>query len=231
MSAKAQKAARHARELMLAIERDDKGNPVTLEGAIRSMILKSPDFCPYRDDALDTLYCVLGTGIEWSNDGRLYDVSPNNYMNLPPDTYYGVWSDHGRKEALDTLVSGLPDPVSRRITSNMLAREEERLDKHIETIEAIDIRVNLYRPNRSCWYPISWYACRLCVPENVQPDYLAGALETATLVADFDPIRVESGPGALDLRMALRTRQFAKDILPVLKERWDCLKEETDDPN
>lgn len=88
----------------------------------------------------------------------------------------------------------------------------------------IDIRANLYRPRRSSWYPISWYACRLCVPKNVQPDYLAGALETATLIADFDPIRVERAPGSLDLRMALRTQQFAQDILPVLKERWAALQ-------
>lgn len=124
MSAKAQKAAQQARELMLAIERDDKGNPVTLEGAVRSVMLKSPDFTPYRDDALNVLYCVLGARIEWSNSGRLYDVSPNNYMNLPPDTYFGIWSEHGRKESLGILTSGLPDPISRRITSNMLAHEE-----------------------------------------------------------------------------------------------------------
>ena len=226
MSTKAQEAAQHARELMLAIERDDKGNPLTLEGAIRSVILKSPDFTPYRDDALNVLYCVLGVGIEWSNEGRLYDVSPNNYMNLPPDTYYGIWSELGRSESLDMLTSGLPDPISRRITSNMLAREEERLNAAIEVVESIDTRANLYRPHRSSWYPISWYACRLCVPENVQPDYLAGALEMATLLADFDPIAVERGPMSIDLRDALHTRRFAQDILPVLKERWDRLKGE-----
>lgn len=224
MSNKAQEAAQHARELMLKIDRDDKGNPLTLEGAIRSMILKSPDFTPYRDDALDVMYCVLGAGIEWSNEGRLYDVSPNNYMNLPPDTHYGMWSDYGRNESLDMLVSGLPSPVSRQITSNMLAREEARLDKAIETIDNIDQRVNLYRQNRTFWYPISWYACRLCVPKNVQPDYLLGALETATLISALDPIQIKQAPGSLDLRSALRTRQFATDILPILIKRWEALE-------
>lgn len=213
---KAQEAAHKARTMMLEIERDKNGNPVTLEGVVRSMILKSPDYCQYRDDALNTIYCVLGSGIDWNKHGRLGDCSPNNYMNMPPDTCYGPWSDEfGRADSLKDMTSGLSKDFKKKIIDRAIKDDNRRLDKSIVVINEIDERCETYRPNRTSWYPISWYSCHLCVPVNAQEDFLHGAIETAALIVaseDFYPPMDRIGSHH-------RTVNFAKGILPILKMR------------
>ena len=97
--------AQIAYEKILEIPRDGDGNPLTLEGVIRSMILKSPDMIQWRDDALNMMYCTLGSGIDWNQAGRLGDTSPNNYMNPPPQVGgQGVWSrDFGMRDTFNKL--------------------------------------------------------------------------------------------------------------------------------
>lgn len=212
---KAQEAAHKAREMMLKIERDKNGNPMTLEGVIRSMILKSPDWCKYRDDALNLIYCVLGTGMDWNKQGRIGDHSPNSYMNMPPDTLYGPWCDgFGRADSLKDMTSGLPKDLKKKIIDRAIKDDNRKLDESIVVVNEIDERCETYRPNRTSWYPISWYACNLCVPVNAQTDFFHGAIETASLIAssDFEPPlnRIENH---------YRTVEFAKAILPILKMR------------
>lgn len=213
-NSKSQKAAQHARKLLLEIKRDKEGNPLTLEGCIRSMILKSPDSIKYRDDALNIMYCVLGAGIDWK-DGRLTDYSSNNYMNLPPDTYYGIWSrDFGKTESLTKMVGCLPKVVRSRIEKDFKNREEKQLNDAILTVEEINERCKTYRPNRGKWYPISWYGCNLCAPVNAQDDFLDGAVEIASLISlsevDFYCSHIEQ---------QYNTIQFAKSVLEILKIR------------
>lgn len=211
----AQKFAKQARKLLLKIDRDKESNPKTLEGAIRSMILKSPDYTQYRDDALNMMYCVLGAGIEWNNQGRLADNSPNNYMNLPPDTYYGPWSDDfGKNESLSKTLKNLPKDIIKKFRQDMEEKEQKQLNKAITTIKEIDKRCKTYRPNRKFWYPISWYACRLCAPVNAQQDFLNGALETAAIIS-ISKIDYEGH----HFHEQMHTIEFAKGILPILKER------------
>ena len=221
----AQQVAAIARELMLAIERDEHGSPITLEGAIRAVILKSPDMIAYRDEALNTLYCVLGAGIEWDRKtGRLTDNCPNNYMNIPPDTYYGPWSDHGREESWADLLSGLSDESAISFGESLEASERRDLDKAIATIENIDERCATYRTKKMSWYPLSWYANRLCVPENAQLDWLDGAIETSSLIASLEPSLVFP-VGGVSYSSQLQTQRLAMKILPILKQRMEILQE------
>lgn len=212
---RAKQAACKARSLMLAIERDEDRNPVTLEGAVRSMLLKSPDMFGYRDDALSVLYCVLGSGIEWNEHGRLGDTSPNNYVNLPPDIHYGPWSrEFGFKESMASCTASLPVDVKQRIMQDQRERMDRGLGDAIAVISDIDSRCQTYRPDRKSWYPISWYACHLCVPAHVQQDFLDGAIEIAALIANWDVPYNANHYDAL-----LRTVRFAEAILPILVER------------
>lgn len=177
-------AAQKAYDLMKAIPRNKNGNPKTLEGVIRSIILKSPDSFQYRDDALDVIYCTLGTGTGWDKQGRLGDITPNNYINMPPDVGgQGIWSqDFGQDDVFKSLGKWADD-----IKQKIIADQDARITKAIQVVNEIDIRINRYRKNRQSWYPISWYSCHLCCPENVQTDFLDGALETITLILDTEP--------------------------------------------
>ena len=204
-----QEAATLAYQEMLAIPRDDQGNPLTLAGAIRSMILKSPHMIPYRDDALGIMYCTLGAGIRWSR-GRLGDVSPNNYMNLPPQPGgQGIWSrSSGFEDAQKRMA--MPDEIKQVIQQ----LHQAEVAAAIQTVQDIDRRCQEYGPTQPSWYPISWYACNLCAPPDAQEDFLFGAVETATLITSARPT-----PGTQRWIVHQQTKQYAQEMLLVLQSR------------
>lgn len=194
---------------MKAINRDKDGNPLTLEGAIRSMILKSPDMAQWRDDALNVMYCVLGSGISWNKKGRLADTSRNNYMNPPPEAGgQGIWTnDFGLDKSLARM-NAPPD-----LTAELHAAKLRRLNEAIEVIHDVDRRCKTYRPNRQGWYPISWYGCNLCAPENAQNDFFWGAVETAKLIS-----QTEINPDRMQHYFAqIHTKNVATEVFSVLQ--------------
>ncbi len=203
-------AAQHAFDEMKAIDRDKDGNPLTLEGVVRSMILKSPNHICWRDDALNVMYCTLGSGIGWNPEGRLGDRSPNNYINLPPEAGgQGVWTkDFGMDESLQQMAA--PDDLVGRLRES----RKRELDEAVSVVYDIDNRCVDYRPNRQNWYPISWYSCNLCVPENAQKDFFWGAVEVAKLIAQTD-INYEHG----HFFSQTHTKNTATEILEILKAR------------
>ncbi len=206
----------HAYKLMEEIERDEGGFPLTLEGAIRHVMLKSPDSFQYRDDALGILYCTLGSGIDW-RDGRLQDRQPNNYLNLPPDRGEGrVWSsDHGTGESLDRMLGTNTEEsrqLHKEVREHIQSGRDEQVARAVSTIQDIDERVQAYRG--ASWYPISWYGCNLCAPADAQPDFLDGAIETATLIIQHNP-----KPGTKSWMTHQRTKKYAEEILSVLMKR------------
>ena len=202
-------ASQYAYDQMKKIKRDKNGCPATLEGAIKHMILKNSDMFQYRDDALNTLYCVLGTGISW-NDKRLVDRTPNNYLNLPPDyNGQGIWSrDFGMAESFEFMSLG------KVFRTEILDRQISELRDAIITIQDIDERVQTYRNEHTrTWYPISWYACNLCVPKTAQKDFRDGAIEVITLILNSKP-----QVGTQQWLDHQRTKAYAEEILIALKE-------------
>lgn len=214
---KKKEAAQKAYDLMKAIKRDGDGNPLTLEGVIRSVILKNPDSIQYRDDALGLIYCVLGSGIRWIN-GRLGDCTPNNYMNMPPDVGgQGCWSrDFGMSETFSSMFNSKDKgmvKIAEDIEKSLREDHERELEKAIKTVDEVDVRCQLYRPTES-WYPVSWFRCNLAAPHDAQKDFLLGAIETATLICKMNP-----QPGTERWVVHQQTKQFAEEILVVLSAR------------
>lgn len=215
-------------KLMLEIPRDKNGSPLALEGAVRTLILKHPDMIKYRDEALDMIYCVCGSGLGWDNDGRVSDNTPNNWMSLPPDSSCGIWADcFGHSDSFDDLLDGMPDEPATRIRNDAQARHTELIESAIAPVKDIDIRCITYRPGRMKWYPMSWYICRLCAPANAQDDFLKGALETAALMVNTPPDYMSTNYYDHERR----TCEFAKEILPILKERVALLPAPTESEN
>lgn len=203
--------SKKAFDMILEIERNAEDKcPLTLEGCIRSMILKNSDMIQWRDDALNMLYCTLGAGVVWSENGRLIDLTPNNYMNPPPSARDGgVWADDfGMSKSLKEMNASL------EIIERMNALYKKRLDDAISVIRDIDIRCKEYRPNRQSWYPLSWYKPNLAVPENAQDDFFWGAIETATIISSHE-IDIENH----NWLFHMKTKKVAAEILEVLKTK------------
>lgn len=211
-------AARKAYKLMGAIERDDKGNPTTLEGCVRSLILKNPDTIQWRDQALELLYCVLGTGIEWNRHGRLADVIPNGYMNMPPRAGgQGVWSlSYGREDDVVRMLKGATGKQKAALKRAIESIEEEDLevlDQAADVVDDIDRRCVTYN-NGVSWYPLSWYECRLCVPGKAQADFVDGAIQTAKLIlATYVPGWTQ------EWLTQQKNKRYAKQMLRLLTAR------------
>ena len=216
-----EQACKLAYEGMAAIPRDEHGNPLTLDGVIRAVILKNPNFAKYRDHALGVIYTVLGGCIGW-HDGRLGDRTPNNYMNMPPGVgYQGCWStDHGMSESLEELFENRP--AERKEWEDRWQTEENaRQQEIIRTIVDIDNRVQQYSPKPTSWYPILWYACNLCAPKDAQQDFFDGAIETCTLIVEAKPALCTQ-----EWRTHLRTKKYAEEILSALMMRVPKVKPE-----
>lgn len=200
-----------AYELMSGIPRDERGNPLTLEGAIRAVMLKNPDSTRYRDSALETIYCVLGSAIDWI-DGRLGDSTPNNYMNMPPEAGgQGIWSRcFGMDESMGEMF-GKNKKVRKKVEGIVLESLYSELRQAFKTIELIDKRCQQYGGFEKGVYPISWYGCNLCAPSGAQKDFFNGAIETATIITNLDiPIGTEAW------MVHQRTKTYASQILEVL---------------
>lgn len=197
---------------MEAIPRDERGNPLTLEGVIKSMMLKGPDMMPHRDHALNLLYCTLGTGIDWTTDGRLGDRLPNNYINMPPDAGgQGCWSrDFGLDDSLKRIFKGKPKLLKEFETGMRRDRDKEFI-AIFETIDNIDKRCKTYSKKRTSWYPISWYHCHLCVPADAQEDFRAGAIETINLI-----LKTKAPPNTKNAIRLKDSQKVAKEMLAAL---------------
>ncbi len=202
--------------LMKKIERTKEGCPTTLDGCIRHLILKSPSMIQYRDDALNILYCILGSGISW-RDGRLSDDSPNNYLNMPPAAGgQGCWSrDFGMAETFDFMA------LHKVFRTEIIDRQMADLRDIILTIEEVDERQVTYRKELNYkFYPISWYACHLCVPHNVKKDFYDGAVETIDLILKSKPERGterwldchKTKTCVDEILIALKAHKFWKDV-------------------
>ena len=166
-----------ALELTAQIERGDDDCPLTLEGAIRHLILQNPTLCPHRGEALDLLYCTLGTGIKWGEDGRLVDEIDCNYLQI---TERPPWvSGETTFKEIGKLVDLDAEYLQKFERATQEANELE-LEQFSQLIDEIDERCQTIRETR--WYP-GGSLCNLAnVPENAQFDFREGSEEVRRLI-------------------------------------------------
>lgn len=162
---------------------------------------------------METIYCLLGSGIDWK-DGKLLDRYPNNYMNLPPAAGgQGVWSyDHGRNDSIAEIF-GDDQEGFERFKESMHQDSIKKFESIKNCIDNIDERCHKHNiKNRLRWYPISWYSCHLCVPHDAQEDFRNGAIETIHLI-----LNTEGEYGTKEWIELQRTKGYAEKILKALK--------------
>ena len=208
-----QRYAQKAYDLMAEIPRDEYGNPLTFEGAIKSAMLKSPDRLPYRDDVLNLLFCEIGTGVVWS-DKRLVEVFPDNYMNMPTQVRgqicwlkdLGIDDEIERK--LEEIKKYLPE-----FESELVEERKKEFTGMFEVIDSIDERCKTYRGRTSWGYVEEEASCLLCAPTDAQEDFKQGAIETINLILKTEP---GSKAKAMDIKELKHKKKIAKRILSTL---------------
>jgi len=143
--------------------------PLSLEENIRWSLLMYPTIHKSRGDVLHHMYFVLGNGYEWV-DGRLIDRS---------------WTQaHAEKLIADGLAGRDPyarykevndDPVWQLAVDKMIARS---IKEYRAAQDNIEERLRL-RGFGSKPYPYSKLSMFFEIPEEVDLDYLEGAMEAA----------------------------------------------------
>lgn len=154
-----------------------------LEAYIRIIMLKRPWLHPYRNYALNTLFCIIGTGIKW-NGNTFGDPSPtkestqddylNSYLSLPPIT--------ANKHEDDLII--------KKAQNNEVKNEIEAswALEIIETINNIDKRCKEYNFDswEWEWYPLSAYS-HIYAPKDVEKSLKKGIIETLNLISSQNP--------------------------------------------
>lgn len=151
-----------------------KRRPKTLDAQVALIRNRYPTICPNRKRALDQLYCVIGNGYEWKN-GR---ITPN--WPYPNDEDFAAeeaaWEARWMQEQVSNAIRIYPDDP---------AAQEEHVKRYMEIItnKAPDLKLLAYNK----FYPLSTNYSELCnVPDDVQDDYLLGAVEVCRLIVQSD---------------------------------------------
>lgn len=157
------------------------------EKKIWKLIYYHPTMISSRSAALDLLFCVIGTGLEWQ-DGEIKDTIDNNYLNA---TEKGIKSfDKGLYDrAWTNCLMGERSPLS-----DLTKRDAEfiRAYTFFENCRAewvwdnIEKLVTTAIPQRY-FYPLCKYSKLMQVPKDVKLDWLGLAIETCNLILLCDP--------------------------------------------
>lgn len=150
----------------------DTIDPKSLEFAVRVLLLAYPQLFPTRAHVINHLYFVNGNGYEWF-EGRLHEGTDEKtaavakmLLNGDPETWiqkYVEDHDRGRFSHLHKVEEELRE-LSRKFGLPEMAP--------MVPIEAVSLSI----------YPVCEYACIANLPEDIRPDWLAGAEEALELI-------------------------------------------------
>lgn len=159
------------------------------EKQIWRLIYYHPTFIRDRTVALDMLFCVIGTGIEWK-DGRIVDIAKDNYLTATKQDIYNLDEDIYKKAFTNTLwkkgamignelkASNIRQMREYNFSLNCIA---EYTLKHIQTATTVATIPKSF-------YPIGTYSNLMAVPKNVKDGWLELAIETCDLILATDPL-------------------------------------------
>jgi hypothetical protein len=146
-------------------------DPKGLDFAVKVSTLSYPDMYPARTHVINHLYCVNGNGYDWF-EGRLHEGTDEKtatvakmLLNGDPETWiqkYVEDHDRGRFSHLYKIEEELRE-LSRKHGLPAMA-----------PLAPIKAGFSIY--------PICQYACIANLPEDIRPDWLAGAEEALRLI-------------------------------------------------
>jgi hypothetical protein len=150
---------------------------MTLDETIRDCVHFYPSLFESRISALDHLYCVLGNGYDWQ-DGVL--VERGTYKPFEPMVRLEHQRQAREEEFSDALSGVLSDWYVKRAAVIRRVHENEQA--------IVTGAMNYTLVGKHGFYPLTAISCPRHlseVPDDVQPDWLAGAVEVAELIIAF----------------------------------------------
>lgn len=172
--------------------------PLTLRETIKHSVHYYPTLSPSRAFVLNHLFCTNGNGFAWIN-GRLVEHRPR-------------YDDPLLRDAWDT--EGLPEGTAKTFARLNAKRRERVLTVHAVEDQIVDGEVSLRElPDFS---QLCRFSALCCVPDDVQPDWLAGALEVAQLIVE---LIVELGERESTPERAVNAAK-ARDVIAELRGRF-----------
>lgn len=158
------------------------------EQQIWHLIYFHPTFIRNRTTALDMLFCVIGTGLDWKG-GQIVDTVEDNYLNNTERHIYDADHDIYEKAYHNTFHKS-SSFIDRLQASDIKRLKEYRYQENCiaeHTQANIEKAVTVSLPPKS-FYPVCQYSHLMTVPKNVKPDWLALAIETCDLILATDPL-------------------------------------------
>jgi len=173
------------------------------------MILKNPTLIANRAEALDTLFCVIGTGLEWKN-GEIVNKTRDGYIgktNIKIED--AINAQVGSYEKTRSCLSDASKTINTdEILGPMVKRDVEKIKKTWKNIGLLCQDTNI-----NDFYPICEFSHLVSFPSAVKDDWLLGMRETANLV-----IHAKSGSPDRKNNIAI-AKAALKKIDKIIKQR------------
>jgi len=179
-------------------------NKKSLDFRIWEMMIAYPSLFPTRFYAIHHLYLVLGNGYEWQ-DGRLVERVP----------------DEKRKAIERMLKDGKTEGEMRKAIQKMddqlygeMRAETRRVSEKLQALSKkykVDLADPVDHPKSFQVYPVCDLSEIMNIPDDVRPDWLAGA-EEALAIMELYPTHDE------------KERPEHRKFIPVIRKRIEFLK-------
>jgi len=173
-----------------------------------------------RTMALDLLFCVIGTGIEWNDKGEIIDPIDDNYLSKKKQEIHNLEAAIYKKALINSL---MPKDLFRdRIRAwDIRIMKEYNFHQHCiaeYTLKNIEQLVTTTIVPKS-FLPLGAHSNLMTVPENVRADWLDLAIETCDLILLTSPLHRDSDNRLVNrVNLKLAKKQRIK-LLKIKKQR------------
>ena len=212
-------------------QRSRKVKHMKAEEAIRKCILTNPGQAPNRSRALEIIFGLLGSGLEW-HDGEVVDKCKDNYLNSDEPRWWDPRTAIQRKidelQFMTTDEDKKPQDYSLEIRS-VCCNTADGYDYHAknyvahnaamqETIDKIEQCVK-HTPIPDEFYPLCDLSILSTIPDDVKPDWLDAAEEYARLVLRTDKNFKKRDAWEVNKESHKQAKKAIKRVKQIRKER------------
>lgn len=159
------------------------------ERKIWYLIYYHPTFVRNRAIALDLLFCVIGTGLEWEK-GQIVDKGEDNYLTAQKQDMYNLDHELYKKAYTNTFWKDGAMWGDELKASDIRRMKEYNYQMSCiaeYTLKNIEKAVTVSVPPKS-FYPLGRHSNLMEIPKNVRADWLELAIETCDLILVTDPL-------------------------------------------